>query len=287
MIKIFFISYWGDTPSQLLEQYKKLTINNSGKWNNLIGTTDITQTDYIIIMEGIPEKYINIIHNFNKNNIICFPREPNIVNISKNYLNLNIPNAYTYSNMYHIISNFNFLGETYDTLYNLKYPHKNKLLSCIISGKKSSTRILRYNFVFNFSNHNPSIIDVYGKSLNWNNKPFYKGNVSYKNTSLLAYKYSLCFENSSQFNYFSEKFTDAIMCWTIPIYWGCPNIHEFFPKHSYYYVDITSKNAENDILTIINKPITEKNIQALQEARNLILNKYNIWSTIENIIYNI
>ena len=34
-------------------------------------------------------------------------------------------------------------------------------------------------------------------------------------------------ENVREPNYFSEKLVDAILCETVPIYWGCPNIADF------------------------------------------------------------
>ena len=70
----------------------------------------------------------------------------------------------------------------------------------------------------------------------------------------------------------------------MPIYYGCINIDEYFPKNSYYYVDITKENCIAEIINISNKPITKDNIKALEKARNLVLNKYNIWSSIENCL---
>ena len=132
--------------------------------------------------------------------------------------------------------------------------------------------------------HYPTLIDVYGKGLPWTSMQFYKGSIKNKYDALAPYDYSLCFENCSQRNYFSEKFTDAILSWTIPIYWGCPNIDEYFPPGSYYYIDITQQNAAQKIIEIINQPITVDNIQALKSARELILNTYNVWPTIEKLV---
>ena len=104
-----------------------------------------------------------------------------------------------------------------------------------------------------------------------------------KYEGLQNYKYSICIENCRKENYFTEKFTDAILCWTIPIYYGCSNISNFFPKDSYYEIDITKDNCYEDVINIINKPITEENIKSLKIARNLILNKYNIWNIINDL----
>lgn len=48
-----------------------------------------------------------------------------------------------------------------------------------------------------------------------------------KSDGLAPYRYSIVIENVRERNYFSEKLTDAILCATVPIYWGCPNIGDF------------------------------------------------------------
>ena len=53
-----------------------------------------------------------------------------------------------------------------------------------------------------------------------------------------------------------------------------------------YIIDINDPQCIEKINEIIKKPITDKQIEAMKIARNLILNKYNIWSTLENIIIN-
>jgi hypothetical protein len=42
------------------------------------------------------------------------------------------------------------------------------------------------------------------------------------------YQYQIIIENSQQTNYFTEKLVDCLITKTIPIYWGCPNISEYF-----------------------------------------------------------
>jgi hypothetical protein len=40
--------------------------------------------------------------------------------------------------------------------------------------------------------------------------------------------FSVCIENSSERNYFTEKLIDCFAQKVIPIYWGAPNVSEFF-----------------------------------------------------------
>lgn len=49
-----------------------------------------------------------------------------------------------------------------------------------------------------------------------------------KTDGLAPYRFSVVIENVREKNYFSEKLIDAILCETVPIYWGCPNIGDFF-----------------------------------------------------------
>lgn len=49
-----------------------------------------------------------------------------------------------------------------------------------------------------------------------------------KSEGLAPYRFSVVIENVRERNYFSEKLVDAILCRCVPIYWGCPNIGDFF-----------------------------------------------------------
>ncbi len=48
-----------------------------------------------------------------------------------------------------------------------------------------------------------------------------------KADGLAPYRYSVVIENVQEKNYFSEKLVDAVLCNTVPIYWGCPNLERF------------------------------------------------------------
>jgi hypothetical protein len=42
------------------------------------------------------------------------------------------------------------------------------------------------------------------------------------------YQFAIVIENSKQIYYFTEKIIDCVLSKTIPIYWGCPNISDYF-----------------------------------------------------------
>lgn len=44
----------------------------------------------------------------------------------------------------------------------------------------------------------------------------------------LGSMFHLVVENVSQRDYFTEKLLDCLLTLTLPIYWGCPNLGEYF-----------------------------------------------------------
>lgn len=60
--------------------------------------------------------------------------------------------------------------------------------------------------------------------------------------------FSLVIENTSHHNYFTEKITDAIICKTVPIYWGCTNINEYYDSRGIIYV-----RSDDEAINVINK----------------------------------
>ncbi len=97
-------------------------------------------------------------------------------------------------------------------------------------------------------------------------------------------KYALVIENEVAPYYWSEKFSDAILCYSMPIYFGCPNIGDFFPQGSYIEIDITKSSAIDDLINILQSDYYERNLPNLLAARTLIMNKLNLFAFISNEI---
>ena len=85
--------------------------------------------------------------------------------------------------------------------------------------------------------------------------------------------YSVVVESSSELNYFTEKLIDCLITKTIPIYWGCPNISEYFDTsywisaedildkkytEEYYYNNIDKINANYEKAKQYCKPLLER-----------------------------
>lgn len=67
------------------------------------------------------------------------------------------------------------------------------------------------------------------------------------------FQYSIIIENDRQIDYFSEKLIDCLITKTIPIYFGCPNISDYFDTSYWIILDNTDINFLNEkIITIEN-----------------------------------
>lgn len=96
---------------------------------------------------------------------------------------------------------------------------KTKHMSLIASAKRDHTgHQLRHRMV-EFAKSRALDVAVLGRGY----VPF-----DAKSDGLAPYRYSIVIENVREKNYFSEKLVDAVLCETVPIYWGCPNIGDFF-----------------------------------------------------------
>ena len=101
---------------------------------------------------------------------------------------------------------------------------------------------------------------------------------------LLSYKYSLAIENSSQKSYVTEKFTDCILSGVVPVYWGAPNISEFFPIDSYVQLDSLDPKHAAEIFGQLSMSEYQRRIQAVRKSRALIVEDYNVISLIYKIL---
>lgn len=271
-MKVSFACSWGESPSSLLKKYKKQTPGNSGVWGSITSTENHFDSDFIVFLGSRPRTIPG------SNKIIQFRREPDFI---EKYCS--IPNSYKnfdYDNLGYHVSTW-FLEKSFDELEEMEYPKKIKKISSI-----SSSKWEHRNSILNLVSKMmlPGQIDFYGRNLDSVVGTLnYKGQLNYnkkcKFNGLAGYEYSIAIENSSQKNYFTEKIIDCFLSWTIPIYWGCPNISNYFPEDSFYLI----KDPE-DVLEIIKRPVEKRNIKALREARDLVLNKYNLWPTISHII---
>ena len=102
---------------------------------------------------------------------------------------------------------------------------------------------------------------------------------------IAPYKYSIAVENYFARDYWTEKAIDCMLSWTIPLYYGCTNMKDYFPEGSFVEIDILKPEAALEkIEEVVSEDYWSKNIDALAEARELILNKYQMFPMLESRI---
>jgi hypothetical protein len=281
MIKIAFAGNWRETTKELSDFYKKQTPNASGIWNNIVCVDSWEEADYVIVMDGVNAGRIPP-----KDKVVFFGREPRHVNYRR-WEDCKLS--------FHHADGDCWLASTW--WVNVPFVElermgvdipKQKPLSIIDSGRKAIVgHNNRVSVIERIVNKYKEDVDVWGKITNGKSNTLpYKTTLPKKDkkNGLLPYRYNLAIENGSADFYFSEKFIDPVLCGAMPIYWGCKRIDKFFPKGSYIWVDIEKSGVEDEVIKISKSTLREENIEALKEAKDLILNKYNLWATIETAV---
>ena len=144
---------------------------------------------------------------------------------------------------------------TYTNIVENKNYFKSKAISSIVSnvnyflnGEEPENCLYskRINLIQSLINNELSgnLIDVYG----WQCAEGCKELVN-KIDGLRDYRFSLCIENSREDNFVTEKFHDAVLTDTIPIYYGPSNIKDIYPEDGYILLE-NLEDVESCIRTI-------------------------------------
>lgn len=177
---------------------------------------------------------------------------------------------------------FSYSNKCYNLNYNqLLYlkTEKIKLISAMCSFVSILPgHIRRNNLVLNIIEKYHGQIDVYGKNYHF---------IDDKAEAILPYRFHLCIENSSIDDYWTEKLSDSILGYSVPIYIGCTNIRRYFPEDAMYVCAIEDENGIYATLDyIISNPqeAYDAKWNGLNLARMRILDEYNIIQTIEYVL---
>jgi hypothetical protein len=177
----------------------------------------------------------------------------------------------------------------------LRYiPVKNKLMSIMVSLRNFAPgHKYRHTLVEHILNSGYPI-DIYGNGatkygsgLNLSGKIYNKridARIKGKFKELEPYEnyqFHICIENFKTSAYFSEKISNALLCGTTPIYWGCKKILDMFPRN----VILLSGNITQDMTLlrdiILNprKYRREIDVEDVKVKLNLLKNLDRCFST--------
>ena len=146
---------------------------------------------------------------------------------------------------------------------------KSKNVSIIASSQnRTQGHKLRHEVI---SKYNTMIDGIYGKAY----KP-----LDLKIDGLKDYRFQIVIENCQMKNYFSEKIVDCFVTGTIPIYWGCSNINEFFNIGGIF--TFSSLEELDSILRLIDGKVYQNKLEFVKKNFE-IAKKYMVT---ENGIYS-
>ncbi len=259
--------------------------NQGNKWGGITFTTEkVRDCDFLIVFNRLKKK-IKI--NCPEGNKWLFIQEPPVSTYEW------LKNSYKYFDRVYTfgedkVTNNQIssqtalpwhINKTYDELVSLKVDdieNKKDKISWVTSNSLTKPgHKLRMDFKDFLLSKNVEL-DLFGRGFN---------PIDDKFDGIAPYKYSLAIENHSVNDYWTEKISDCFLSWTMPIYYGCKNITEYFPKESMILIDPNNKEESLEkIYDSINNNLWEKNIDYIKKARELVLNKYQIFPWLSNLI---
>lgn len=154
---------------------------------------------------------------------------------------------------------------------------KTRGISTVCSSKRHRHTLHRKRFEFTRQIRKAiPELDVFGYGL----RP-----IADKAEALDPYRYHIAVENHRCDHHWTEKVADAFLGWCLPLYCGCTNLGDYFPSESFIEIDINDPAGTVDLIRdLLTSDEYERRIQAITEARDLVLNQYNIFAVVSNLI---
>ncbi len=167
-------------------------------------------------------------------------------------------------------------NKNYDELKTIHTIKKEKLLSVVVSNKKfTGGHRARLDFIKKLKKHFGDKIDVFGEGFN---------PIDDKWDAIAPYKYHIAIENSSYNDYWTEKIADGFLAGSYVIYYGCPNITDYFPAGAMSIIDINKpEDAIKTIEGVLASGSYERALSDIALSKELVLEKYQIFPMIASL----
>lgn len=153
---------------------------------------------------------------------------------------------------------------------------KSRSVSVICSNKTfSREHKLRLAFVTKAKERFRDRLDWYGNGV---------ASIPSKWDGLAPYKFSLAIENRMWPNIFTEKLIDPFLALTVPVYWGAPNISDYFTPGSMVTIDLNDLRRSLDTIErLIEEDSYESYVPALLNAKHRVISEYNLVSRLADV----
>lgn len=267
------------------------TPNSSARWGNcqFFINNDIEECDYWVVYDHLPVTEETVCP---PDNVVLMTSEPpSVKRYDRSFLSqfavvLTCDPDVAHPNMirshpaspWHVgrktlANGTSSFSKNYDELVTIGSFEKKKLLSVISSNKADTPgHRLRLRFVQALADHFGERIDIFGRGIR---------EIADKWDAIFPYKYHVTIENSAFPDYWTEKLSDCYLAGAYPIYYGCPNLDGYFSTGAFTRIDIQDVgSAIGAMERVLEENTYERAIREIKHARQLILNKYNIFAVI-------
>lgn len=103
--------------------------------------------------------------------------------------------------------------------------------------------------------------------------------------AISPFRYTLVLENNARFNVVTEKIYDAFLGFAFPIYWGAPNIHDYFPSQSLATIQIEdAQGAIRRVESLLEQDPYESVRDDVLSQRERVLREFNPFVRIQSLV---
>jgi len=251
---------------------RQQTPNHSGIWEDIEFTLEpVEECDYVIVLNGVNEVTTVKCPPEHIWSIIQEPptefRKPWHVNPPYSFRTFTTDEKRSGSEYMQSQAAFGWhVNQDDDFLSTFEMPEKTRRLSWITSTQRLlEGHRARMRFLDNL--RGKLDFDLWGRGFT----PIDKWD------GLMSYQYSLAIENFSNPFYWSDKLADCFLAWTMPIYYGCTRITDYFPAEALIQIDINAPDVAEQIKSAISSNAWQRNRDAIAYARELVLNRYQLF----------
>lgn len=256
---------------------------NRGTWGRYRFeiNNDVDECDFWVILESVPERAVVRVP---RGNVIFVQGEPEYVrSYDPAYLrqfdtfvawrdDLPVPDVIHT----HCLCGW-VVKRTYDQL-SADSPVKTGMLSVVASNKCAlADHRRRYAFINRLIGHFKDRLAVFGSVAG--------AYCDDKYGAIAPYRYSIAIEAAELPDYWTEKIADCFLCETMPLYFGCPNVTDYFSPDSFVSIDIDDyQSSIRTIESAIEGDLLARHRAAILDAKRKVLQEYQVYPQLVGLL---
>ncbi|TBN03597.1 hypothetical protein EYD45_08755 [Hyunsoonleella flava] len=259
---------------------KRQTPKQSFKWKHITFTEeDVKECDFLVILD-YPKTDVKV--KVNPDNILHLCLEPaNEISKYRQYANKKVSVIYNQINQggKYVLAQPALpwhLDQDYDYFKQLKpkdLQKEDKIVWVTSNQRTSIQHSKRMDFLESISDL--PFVHLFGRGIK---------EVDSKWDVMKSSKYTIAYENFRNDYYWTEKIADCFLSYNVPLYFGCERIEDYFPAEAIIQIDPKDKHIKQFLKETVNSKTYEHKLEAIKEARELVLDHYQMFPFITNQI---